>query len=427
MSNKTLERIPSLDLNKEAKLAAQAFGLGEARVAESLCPYGPVYRLATAEGEFVLKRTGYPRSSGAAIAAWLAELGARQVAVVQPERSLAPNPRRVEASAWPGDWVVYPYVSGSAYTGDIEQIAAAGQLLGRIHACGLELGLDMLVEAILPLRSELWVPEQVERALAVSGEKVPRLHDAFRRVFSERATAHEAVRAALAAVQLPLVAASWDYKASNLVFQSSTSPVLVDPDHAGRLPRIYDLACALLLFHCDLASAPGRMFTPQEWRVFATAYSGACPLSEQELRLWPEILLSAWIDQALWLLANWPEGWDNKRERAYLANLALAPLEQYAAPAATGGADLQRADPALRSYLDAEGRLAIYPSKARHKQLALSYLVGSFERGRRYSEPEVNRIIRSRQTFDDWATLRRDLYEAGLILRTRNGMQYWRP
>jgi hypothetical protein len=34
---------------------------------------------------------------------------------------------------------------------------------------------------------------------------------------------------------------------------------LIDPDHCERISRIYDLATALLLFHCDLPLAPKRI------------------------------------------------------------------------------------------------------------------------------------------------------------------------
>jgi spectinomycin phosphotransferase len=68
-------------------------------------------------------------------------------------------------------------------------------------------------------------------------------------------------RAARAApiAEPPLAGCTFDFKASNLVFW--LAPVLIDPDHAARMPRVFDLAVALLLIHCDLPTAPGRLWT----------------------------------------------------------------------------------------------------------------------------------------------------------------------
>jgi len=80
----------------------------------------------------------------------------------------------------------------------------------------------------------------------------------------------------------------------------------------------------------------------------------------------------------------------------------------------------------LRNYLDEDGRVLVYPSKRRGKQLVLAYLAEKFEPGRRYSEREVNDLLRAHHTFEDWALLRRDLFEMGFLRRTRDGSAYWR-
>ncbi|MCW5940648.1 MAG: DUF2087 domain-containing protein [Fimbriimonadaceae bacterium] len=86
-------------------------------------------------------------------------------------------------------------------------------------------------------------------------------------------------------------------------------------------------------------------------------------------------------------------------------------------------------DDPLCSYLDAEGRLVSWPSRRngrRLQRLALERMAQAFERGRTYTEREANEILRTRHTFGDWAMLRRELVEGGLLGRTSDGSSYWR-
>lgn len=75
----------------------------------------------------------------------------------------------------------------------------------------------------------------------------------------------------------------------------------------------------------------------------------------------------------------------------------------------------------LRAYLDGE-RLKVIPSKRSKKLIILNWLVLRFEPGRRYTEAEVNALIS--QSHPDYATLRRELYDAYLLNR-EDGI-YWR-
>ncbi|MFN8221009.1 MAG: DUF2087 domain-containing protein [Fimbriimonadales bacterium] len=82
------------------------------------------------------------------------------------------------------------------------------------------------------------------------------------------------------------------------------------------------------------------------------------------------------------------------------------------------------------TYLDAEGRLHTWPSKrnkARLQEIALRWLAQAFESGRDYSEAEVNKILNERHTFGDAALLRREMFERGILLRTRDCRRYWKP
>lgn len=79
----------------------------------------------------------------------------------------------------------------------------------------------------------------------------------------------------------------------------------------------------------------------------------------------------------------------------------------------------------LKNFLDGEGRLTGYPSKFKLKMMALFYLASKFEYGKRYSEKEINQILQDWHTFDDWAMLRRDLYDKRFLNRERDCSFYW--
>lgn len=79
----------------------------------------------------------------------------------------------------------------------------------------------------------------------------------------------------------------------------------------------------------------------------------------------------------------------------------------------------------LKSFLDREGRLTRYPAKFRLKITALFYLASKFQPGRRYAEREVNGILQDWHTFEDWAMLRRDLYDRKFLGRESDCSAYW--
>jgi hypothetical protein len=67
-------------------------------------------------------------------------------------------------------------------------------------------------------------------------------------------------------------------------------------------------------------------------------------------------------------------------------------------------------------------RLVELPSQRSKRLVVLERLGLEFEPGRRYPEPEVNDLLR--RFHDDYATLRRELVDEGLL--DRAGGEYWR-
>ena len=80
----------------------------------------------------------------------------------------------------------------------------------------------------------------------------------------------------------------------------------------------------------------------------------------------------------------------------------------------------------LRRLFDDEGRLTLWPSKLKKRLLALEWLAAHFEFDREYSEPEVNELLNRLHTFEDWAILRRELFDRRYFDREPDGTRYRR-
>ena len=298
---------------------------------QSLYNYAPVYRFNHGDRDYVLKRTGV-RSTGNTIAAWTNDLVSQGIKSVAPVGDFDRNPRQIlnEENDTEENWVIYPFIKGIPYTGNKIQILAAGKLLGEIHAAGMEKDFDLKVNqtvvAIEADKIEREIKETLQKVEQYAPEKLQTTRDTLN-FYSQhylKNVLHQALHA-----DLPLTNCSCDYKAANIVYQTNSAPVLIDPDHGGRIPRMYDLATSLLLFHCDLAPAPKRIFTLSEWSVFLAGYKQHLKPTVEERETWKDVLLCAWIDQALWLLSHFPEGWADKNESLYLQSLLNIDLSSF--------------------------------------------------------------------------------------------------
>jgi spectinomycin phosphotransferase len=286
----------------------------------SLYDYAPVFRVVDRSGAWVVKRTGLAHSSGEAIGAWLASLRRGGVAVVAPVDDFAPNPRMLDDGFC---WVVYPYVTGEAYTASEKQIRNAGSLLGQMHAAELAETTGLATHFNPVLQSKEWLARHEQAGAAL-------LRQAGYSDARFRASIDAYLSAAVPVEGLPLAGCSCDFKASNLVF--APEPVLVDPDHAARAPRLYDLAVAALLFHNDAPTAPARLWSTEEWKTFMSGYDRHVSLTPYELSNWVSVLRLAWLDQGVWLVGNFPEGWAEKKKARYLFDLATINLDCFHLP-----------------------------------------------------------------------------------------------
>jgi hypothetical protein len=78
----------------------------------------------------------------------------------------------------------------------------------------------------------------------------------------------------------------------------------------------------------------------------------------------------------------------------------------------------------LVSCLEPDGTIKRLPSQPSQLKVILNYLVQAFTPNVDYTEKEVNTIIRRFHV--DVSGLRRDLVDAGLMDRERDGSRYWR-
>ena len=80
----------------------------------------------------------------------------------------------------------------------------------------------------------------------------------------------------------------------------------------------------------------------------------------------------------------------------------------------------------IERFLDEDKKIKLWPAKRELKAEVLKYLSEKFETGVIYTEKEVNEIIKSWHTFGDFFLLRRELIDMKYLLRTRDGLQYWK-
>lgn len=68
-------------------------------------------------------------------------------------------------------------------------------------------------------------------------------------------------------------------------------------------------------------------------------------------------------------------------------------------------------------------KLKTFSAKEKNKIVILRKIAGQFDKEKRYSEKEVNAVLKS--TYDDFATLRRYMIEYGFMKRAKDCSEYW--
>lgn len=290
--------------------------------AESIYKYSPVFRINQNNSTYILKKTRNSKEQVNKLIEWTNSIKASNIQVVTPVKLEVSNPQKIDEEMW----VVYPFIEGRAYNGSHEDIFEAGKLLGRIHQKG-KAKRTLLNEYKWSSYDDKFV-EEVKEDLDVIKEKYSDEKHLFKNLFNKIEEVVSTKFEKLQLIDLPYVDACWDYKANNLVYKEDGYPVLIDPDSAGYIPRIFDLALALILFHTEMYSAPERIFTINEWALFMEGYNTSIQLSHQEEKIWEEFLLFVFIDEALWAIIDLEED-ETEKQKSFIKSLLFFNPSEY--------------------------------------------------------------------------------------------------
>ncbi|MGL5415112.1 MAG: DUF2087 domain-containing protein [Clostridium sp.] len=77
----------------------------------------------------------------------------------------------------------------------------------------------------------------------------------------------------------------------------------------------------------------------------------------------------------------------------------------------------------IKNYMDENGAIKTFPSKAKKKIIILGEVAKNFSKGKKYSEKEINRILK--RIYEDFASIRRALIEYGFVERSKDCSEYW--
>ncbi|RPF50706.1 spectinomycin phosphotransferase [Aquisalibacillus elongatus] len=294
------------------------FGFNVEEDQESIYPFSPVYRV----GEVIIKRTQSPLVQAHRLVEYLNHLKESGVQVVTPVDLEGSNPVELGEDCY----ICYPFIEGDVYRGHVDQIRQAGELLGHIHSLSSGDNTYGLEEYDVFDFYHHEVDDHIEKIGQFVDTyqvdiDIDLLNDIFHRSVDQQ---EELQKAPLTWVETP-----HDYKANNLIFKEK--PFLIDPDNAQRIPRVFDLALALLLFHNEMSTAPHRTFTPQEWQVFLEGYQKYQTFTEQEVLCWEDAVNHVFLDDVMWLLAEEDEDWERQEQRDLFVSIAtlISNLDHY--------------------------------------------------------------------------------------------------
>ena len=86
---------------------------------------------------------------------------------------------------------------------------------------------------------------------------------------------------------------------------------------------------------------------------------------------------------------------------------------------------LERKEPTIEEKYFKNGKLVNFSSKPLEQKEIYKIMQNWFEKGKKYSEMEINNIIKSKIECKDHVTLRRDMVDNGFLNRSSDGKEYW--
>ncbi|MBT2217912.1 phosphotransferase [Virgibacillus dakarensis] len=292
-----------------AKDIVKRFGLQIKEEPVSIYPFSPVFRVPYQKGDVIVKRT---QRCAKCLINYTTSIKENGIQVVTPVPLATANPQKIGNDTY----VVYPFIKGFTYSGKDQEIVEAGELLGRIHSLSPKENTFALAEYDVFDFTDDEVEESMQ-AIERSAEQHNIIIDSME--FKQKLLEIVRQQNIFKNSNLPSVATPHDFKANNLIY--TPEPYLIDPDNAIWIPRIFDLALALLLFHNELSTAPDTIFTPRQWKLFLNGYKANVQLTNLEKEFWQEAIGHVFLDEVMWLMANVEEDWERVEQRKLFESL----------------------------------------------------------------------------------------------------------
>lgn len=290
------------------KAILNIFGFEVTEEPLSIYPFSPVYRVKYGDNDVVVKRT---QSRADNLMTYTNMLKDRGVNVVTPVKLQVDNPQKYEDT----NFVVYPFIEGKQYSGKEKEIYDAGKMLGQIHSFSPFSNTYNLLEYDVYNFNQQEVEESMEAIIDHADKAGVEIDKRLKEILLESVASQEELYHA----GLPHIATPHDFKANNLVL--IPEPFLIDPDNATWIPRIFDLALALLLFHNEHAQAPDQVFTKVEWQLFLSGYKKCIVLTDKEIIFWGKAKQHVFLDEVMWLMAEYEEDWQNSSQQKLFNSL----------------------------------------------------------------------------------------------------------
>lgn len=281
-----------------AALVQAAFG-GTVTIDDeiSLSPHSDVWA-ATVHGgpepvAAVVKRTW---SAPEPLEAWQRALVAHGIRTVAP---LVP-PVAVDDEGETTRWVAYPRLAGRTWDGGVDDLAAAGALLGRMHAASRDLAIDGFAPFEWGSDERASIDEDIEAIRAAVAEHWPHA-DPER--WTTQLDGFAPLLGRMRSADLPELPVSLDHRAANVLLDDAGA-LMVDLENAATAPRLFDLAIAALLWPLEHEAAGGSALGAEGWTALRDAYLAESPLTPQERELWPEALTYMKLEWGTWHLTE---------------------------------------------------------------------------------------------------------------------------
>ena len=107
-----------------------------------------------------------------------------------------------------------------------------------------------------------------------------------------------------------------------------------------------------------------------------------------------------------------------------LESMSQRLLAQETFPAVTADVDMDAYDrKVINTFCEPDGRIRQFPAQQKKFEVILRHVIRAFEPGERYTEKQVNEILKNYS--DDTATLRRGFIEYKMMQREGGGGEYW--